>query len=178
MKNFTKVFAIAIAMFGFATSSFAQAERTATADASATIITPITIVKNTDLDFGTIAIQASALNRSITLVAASDAAPLYTDGITVPSTSVTPTAAKFTVSGAVDYTYSFTYPETISLTNTGDPMTVTLSCNNGTTPGNGVGTLLSGQDVLYFGGVLAISNTQTEEEYNNNAGLEVIVNYN
>ncbi len=173
MKNLTKVFAIAIAMFGFASSSFAQ--ETASASATATIIAPIAIVKNTDMVFGNIAVQTDAAAQTVTLDAASDANASHSSLVTLPNyNKVTPTAAKFTVSGAVDYTYSFDYPATISLTNTGDPMTVTLTCNVAKT----AGILTSGSEILYFGGTLDIGTNQAAEVYNTATNFDVTVNYN
>ena len=57
MKNLTKVLAIASIFITGSTASFAQAS--ATASASATIITPITITKTADMNFGNVAVQAS-----------------------------------------------------------------------------------------------------------------------
>ena len=52
MKHITKVFALAIVAIGFSTQVNAQA--TATASASATIVTPISITKTVDLNFGNV----------------------------------------------------------------------------------------------------------------------------
>lgn len=173
MKNFTKVFAIAITMFGFAASSFAQ--ETASASATATIITPIAIVKNTDMVFGNIAVQTDAAGQTVTLGAASDANASFTSLVTLPNfNKVTPTAAKFTVSGDVDYTYSFDYPATISLTNTEDPMTITLTCN----VEKAAGKLALGSEILYFGGTLDIGTNQAAGVYNTVTDFDVTVNYN
>ena len=57
MKNLTKVLAIASIFIAGSTASFAQA--TATASASATIITPITIAKTVDMNFGNVAVSAT-----------------------------------------------------------------------------------------------------------------------
>ncbi len=57
MKNITKVLAISAIALVSANSSFAQA--TTSAAASATIITPITIAKTTDMNFGNVAVSAS-----------------------------------------------------------------------------------------------------------------------
>ena len=48
----------AFVILAFASASIAQS--TATATATATIITPITLTKNTDMNFGNIAIGATA----------------------------------------------------------------------------------------------------------------------
>src|ERR1700722_5409895 len=57
MKNLTKAIVTAAIIIAGTNVSFAQA--TATASASATIITPITIVKTIDMNFGNVAVSAS-----------------------------------------------------------------------------------------------------------------------
>src|SRR5687768_9060604 len=96
MKNFSKIFAVAsvIVLSGFATESFAQA--TATADASATIVTPIAIAKVADMNFGNVAVNATTAG---TVVLTPLAARSVTGGVTLPATTGTVAAARFTVTG-------------------------------------------------------------------------------
>ncbi|MDM8161061.1 DUF4402 domain-containing protein [Labilibaculum sp. K2S] len=176
MKNLTKVFAVAITMFGFATSSFAQANATASASATATIIAPIAIVKNTDMVFGNIVVQPLAAGQTVTLDAAAVANASHSPLVTLPNYGiVTPTAAEFTVTGATDYTYTLEYPATISLAGaTGIDMSVALTCNVEKT----AGVLAEGSETLYIGGTLSLGTDQVAEVYTTASDFDVTVNYN
>jgi hypothetical protein len=79
MKNKTKLALAVLALTAFSTSSFAQASATATA--TATIVTPISITKTVDMNFGNVAVQTG------------------TGGVTLPAVPGTVTAASFTVNG-------------------------------------------------------------------------------
>ncbi len=57
MKRITKFFALAIGMIAISASTFAQVSATATA--SATIITPIAISNTGNMDFGSMAVNAT-----------------------------------------------------------------------------------------------------------------------
>lgn len=177
MKNFTKVLFIAIAMFGFATSSFAQADATASASATATIIKPIAIVKVTDMVFGNIVVQPGAVAQTVTLDADADANASHSSLVTLPSfNAVTPTAAEFTVSGANLYTYNLDYPATITLGgSTGVDMSVSLTCNVIKTAGV---LSASGSETLYIGGTLTIGTDQVAEVYTTATDFDVTVDYN
>src|SRR5580704_19376676 len=97
MKNIVKSIAIAaVAVIGFSNSSFAQA--TATASASANIITPISIVKVTDMNFGNVAVSAT-LAGTVVLAPAGTRTTGGAGGVTLPSNNGTVAGADFTVSG-------------------------------------------------------------------------------
>ena len=52
----TRIITLAVAILGFTSATFAQSNATnATATASATLLTPLSISKNVDLNFGNIA---------------------------------------------------------------------------------------------------------------------------
>ena len=112
MKNITKVFAIAALAIVSANSSFAQA--TATAAASATIITPITIAKTVDMNFGNVAVSASTAG-TVVMSPAGVRSTGGAGGVTLPATSGTVAAASFTVSGQANYTYAITLPSTCTI---------------------------------------------------------------
>ncbi len=97
MKNITKVLAIAVIAIGLSNSSFAQAS--ATAAASATIVTPISIVKTTDMSFGNVAV--SAVNPGTVILDPSSSRTIGGTGVTLPAVTGTVAAASFTVSGQV-----------------------------------------------------------------------------
>ena len=174
MKNISKVFATAAVVLAFSNSSFAQAS--ATASAAATIITPISIAKNVDMNFGNIAVSAS-VSGTVVLAPAGTRTTGGSGGVTLPSTTGTVAAADFTVSGQASYTYAITLPST----------TVTLSDGAGHTMGvtaftsfpSSTGTLSgSGSQDLTVGATLSVASAQTPGTYTNSTGVPVTVNYN
>src|SRR5664279_2048990 len=92
MKKLIALFAAIVLVSGFTTVS---AQVTATAIGSATIITPISIAKNVDMNFGNIAVSATA--GSVVLTPAGTRSII--GGVTLPAVAGTVTAAQFTVSG-------------------------------------------------------------------------------
>ncbi|WP_372639776.1 DUF4402 domain-containing protein [Ancylomarina sp.] len=173
MKNYTKVFAIAIAMFGFATSSFAQAD--ATAVASATIVTPISIVKVNDMSFGNLAVSATGGTVVLPAITGTPVRDVTGGGagVTLPATTGTVTAASFTIGGQADYSYVVTLPGDITLTGVTPTNTMTLGdFKSSNEVGNGlVGT------TLYVGGTLTVGAGQAEDVYTSDV-FTVTVNYN
>src|ERR1700753_3762247 len=86
MKSLTKIFATATIIIAGASASFAQA--TATASASATIITPITITKTADMNFGNVAVSATIAGTAILAPAGTRSG---TGGVNLPATNGTVT---------------------------------------------------------------------------------------
>src|SRR5580698_1501605 len=122
MKNIVKVIAAAVIVLGAtSTSSFAQA--TATASASANIITPITIVKTVDMNFGNVAVSATTAGTAI-LAPAGTRTTGGAGGVTLPATVGTVAAASFTVSGQASYTYAITLPSSCTISSSGNTMIV------------------------------------------------------
>src|SRR3954462_564540 len=116
MKNITKVLAIASILIAGSTASFAQA--TATASASATIITPISITKTVDMNFGNVAVSATIAGTTV-LAPAGTRTTGGAGGVTLPATTGTVAAASFTVSGQGSYTYAITLPTSATITDAG-----------------------------------------------------------
>lgn len=171
MKNFTKVFAIAIAMFGFATSSFAQ--ETASATASATIVTPIAITKTVDMNFGNVAVQSTTDG---TVILAPASTRTYTGGVTLPATAGTVTAASFTIDGEDAYTYVITLPSTdhqITYATTNH-----MQVNSFTSNPSATGALTAGTQTLTVGATLNVIGAQPAGLYVSDSPFDVIVNYN
>ena len=137
MKNIIKAIAATVVLAGFATSSFAQA--TTSASASANIITPISIVKNIDMNFGNVAVSGS-LAGTVVLSPAGGRTTGGAGGVTLPSTIGTVAAASFTVSGQASYTYAITLPSSCTITDGTNNMTV----NAFTSTPSSTGTLSSG----------------------------------
>lgn len=172
MKNLTKFFALAIVIMGFSASSFAQV--TATATASATIVTPIAISKVLDLNFGNVAVQ-STTGGTVILTPAGTRSTGGAGGVTLPASVGTVTAASFTVTGTTGYTFSITLPAT--------PTTVTSGSNNMTvsaftsTP-TAIGTLTSGTQTVLVGATLNVAAGQAAGTYLSAVAFPVTVNYN
>ena len=97
-----KLSAIAILVIGFAASSNAQS--TASASASATIISPISITKTVDLDFGNVIASGAAGTVVVTPAGTRSA----TGGASLPVTPGTVTSASFDVAGQANFTYAIT----------------------------------------------------------------------
>ena len=173
MKNLTKVFAIAIVMFGFATNSFAQNEVSATASASATIVTPISITKMIDLDFGSIAVQELTAG---TVEMNPAGARTAGGGVTLPAIGTGGAVASFDVAGEPLYTYDITLPNTCTISGDGADMTIsTFTCSIDLT----AGTLnASGKETFTVGATLAVGANQTAGVYTKASAFDIIVNYN
>src|ERR1044071_9932733 len=138
MKNIVKVLAASVIAIAFTNASFAQA--TATASASANIITPISIAKTVDMNFGNVAVSATIAGTAI-LAPAGTRTTGGSGGVTLPATTGTVSAASFTVSGEPGYTYAITLPTSATLT---DGSSHTMSVGTFTSNPATTGTLSSG----------------------------------
>lgn len=128
MKNL-KFLTLAIAILGFTATSFAQNEAEATAESFATIITPLSLVKVTNLSFGNIISSAEA---GEIIVNTNDVASNGTGGATMAmaGTGDDPQAASFEVTGEGSQQVNFT-------------IAATELTHDGTTPVNGVTTAMT-----------------------------------
>lgn len=176
MKTITKLFALAVVILGFSASSFGQGGVTDYAPTSATIITPITIVKATDMNFGNIGVNASL--GTVVLVPAGTRSA--TGGVSLPvALAGTVTAASFTVSGNANNTYSITLPTTLTITRAAGTETMTVNTFT-STPTVALGGTLSagGTQTLNVGATLNVAGGQVAGVYTNATGFAVSVNYN
>lgn len=170
MTNFTKFFALAIVMIGLSSTSFAQ--ESATATASATIITPISITKNVDMNFGNVSVQSTTGG---TVVLATDNTRTRTNGVTLPSFAVgTVSAAAFTVNGEEDYTYAITLPSSVTIVSGLNDMVV----DGFVSSPDATGVLTLGTQSLKVGATLNVDAAQPAGTYTNTTDLTVTVNYN
>jgi hypothetical protein len=173
MKNIFKAFVATIVIAGAANTSFAQA--TATASCSANIITPISIVKTTDMNFGNVAVSAT-LSGTVVLAPAGTRTTGGGGGVTLPATTGTVSAAAFTVSGQASYTYAITLPSSCSIS---DGSSHSMTVNGFTSLPSSTGTLSSGgTQTLTVGATLNVSAAQAANAYTNATGVPVTVNYN
>lgn len=169
MKKMKKFFALAIVMLAFSAATFAQVSATATA--SATIITPIAIVNAADMNFGNVAVNASL--GTVVLTPAGTRS--VTGGCTLPAVTGTVTAAAFTVTGLAAATYAITLPAALTtISNGGNTMTV----DTWTSTPVATGTLTGGTDNLRVGATLHVGASQAAGSYTSAAPFTVTVNYN
>lgn len=176
MKNFTKLFALGIVMMGVTLG--ASAQESATASASATIITPISITKTVDMNFGNLAVQSTSGGTVILAPETGVAGRTESGGVTLPATAGTVTAATFTVQGQADYTYAITLPTTDVILTNGTPA-VDMILNAFTSTPDATGTLTLGTATLYVGGTLTLAAAQPAGTYNTAlTPFTVTVNYN
>ncbi len=161
---------IAIVMIAFSASTFAQV--TASASASATILSPIAITKTVDMNFGNLAVNASTGTVVLTPVSIRSA----TGGVTfVPVSLGTVTAASFTVTGLAGLTYSISLPTAaITITDGTNNMTVDTFTSSPTP----TGTLTGGTETLTVGATLNVGASQVAGVYTTTTPFDVIVNYN
>ena len=173
MKKTQKFLGATIAMLICAVNVNAQA--TTTANASATIISPISISKSADLNFGNLAVDAAGGTVILEPTGAGSRISGGAGGVSFPATTGTVSAATFVVSGQADFTFSVNLLSTsIQITNGANNMTVD---NFSTSAGAGVLNNL-GTQTIYVGADLAVAGSQAPGVYTSAAPFTVLVNYN
>lgn len=171
MKNLKKMVSSALVLTVFFTNANAQA--TATAVASATVVTPISITKDEDLDFGNISVQASTGGTVILTPAGTRT---RTGGVTLPAIAGNVTSAVFVVTGSGTYTYAITLPTTVILTRTSG--TETMTASSFTSTPSGTGALTAGSQEITVGATLTVAAGQAAGVYTSGTPFGVTVNYN
>ncbi len=171
MKRSIRILTIAAAIFSSTSSLHAQ--ETASATATATIVTPISITKDVDMNFGNVAVQST---NGGTLVLSPAGVRTTTGAVTLPTNAGTVTAASFTVNGEGAYTYAITLPSgDLTITNANsDVMTV----NTFTSTPSATGALTAGTQTLTVGATLHVSTAQASGTYVSATPFDVTVNYN
>jgi len=133
----------------------------------------ISIFKNTDMNFGTIA--ASSAGGTVLLSVLGTRTP--SGGIILPSLTGTVTAAQFTVTGEPGYTYAITLPENFTLSESGvGPASMVVNAFTSTPSATGI--LTAGTQTVFVGASLNVGASQTAGSYTNTIGFQVTVNYN
>lgn len=163
---------IALAAFAAPLPAFAAPGGTATMSgtASATLITPISIVATAPLSFGMMARPTAAGTVTV-----STAGTVTTSGGMVGNTAIAqgssgPQAGKFRVSGEPGRQFFVTLPAAATVSRSGSSMTITLF-TVGALTGSPVGTL----DIA-VGGTLAVGASQPIGTYN--GSYQVTASYN
>ena len=167
MKNLITLIAAVVLV---AVTATVNAQVTGTATGSATIITPISIAKNVDMNFGNIAVSATL--GSVVLTPAGTRSII--GGVTLPAAIGTVSAAQFTVSGLGTSTFSITLPTTYTITSGSN----TMNIDTFTSTPSGSGTLVAGTLIVKVGATLDVAASQPAGSYTNGTGFPVIVNYN
>ena len=170
MKTMYKLIGSAALLIGLTTS--ANAQSTATASTTALLVTPISIVKTTDMHFGTVA--ASGTAGTVVLDYANGRTT--TGGATLPAGSTLQKTAVFDVTGEGTSTFSISIPSS--------PITLTGSVSGTMTVSNFVddlgatGTLVAGAKTIKVKATLNVGAGQAAGTYTNASDLFVTVNYN
>lgn len=150
--------------------AFAQA--TATANATAIIVSPISITNTGDMNFGNVAVSAIAG----TVILAPAGTRTLTGGVTLPTVTGTVTAATFDVTGTGSYTYTIALPSVgLTLSNGSETMIV----NAFTSIPSGTGALSGlGAQTINVGATLNVGANQAAGTYTSATPFDVTVNYN
>ena len=142
----------------------------ASANATATIITPIAIAHVEHLNFGNI-VAGTGIG---TVIVDTEGDRTKTGDVILPTaTPGTFNAAEFTVTGLANATYAITLPGSIDISTTGgETMTVT----DFTSDPDGTGTLTNGTQTLYVGAKLTVLAAQASGEYTGTFNVTVAYN--
>lgn len=165
-----KIMAAAMLLVSYTTN--ANAQSTATASTTAELVTPISITKITDMNFGSVA--ASATAGTVALDYSNGRA--ITGGANVLNGSTLGTTAVFTITGEATNGFSISIPLS--------PITLTGSVSgtlevSGFTPDTGAsGTLVAGSVVIKVKAILNVPANAVAGNYINASDLFVTVNYN
>lgn len=174
MKKLMMSFLAIALMVGSTASVFAQGDATASATATATIVTPIAIASDVQMNFGIVSVNATPG----TVVLAPAGTTTATGGVTLPASNPgTITAATFDVTGQAGYTYAITLPSSdYTITRTGNAETMVV--NSFTSDPDGTGTLTEGAQTIKVGATLNVGANQVAGVYTNATGFDVTVDYN
>ena len=168
--NYIKMIMVGILLAGACSAKSQSA--TASANAFATIVTPITIAKNQDINFGNLDVQS--LNGG-KVILSPEGVRSVTSGVSLPSNAGAVSAADFTVMGSNACTFSIDLPATVLLVHSSGMESMMASSFTSTPSGSGV--LTGGSEHIKIGATLAVAAAQRPGIYNSQ-GFEVTVNYN
>jgi len=157
----------ALAALALSTPAFAATSNTASANATVNIVSPLSVVKNTDLNFGTI---VGPFAGEVVHV---DSAGTRTCPVTLTCSGATVTAASFTVSGTKSQGITLTLPSSVTLNGS---VSGTLSVDlSGDEPAASQTLNASGNYTLNIGGKLTIPSGTVDGVYSNT--FSVTANY-
>jgi hypothetical protein len=166
-----KILAFSIVLLAFSASTFAQLSATATA--TATIVSPLSIVRTIDMNFGNVAVGASAG----TVVLTPAGVRSTTGGCALPTVTGTVAAASFTVAGTAGTVYTITMPAgATTLTSGANTMTVD-TWQSSLVPTTSR-TLVGASEILNIGATLNVAANQPIGTYVSGTPFTVSINYN
>jgi hypothetical protein len=169
MKSFRTAILTVVLAFGFSGSAGAQSNSaTNSCNATATIVTGISLTKTADLNFGSV-VPGGAAGAVVMSPAGARSA---TGGASLGS-STGSSAGSFTVAGLASAAYSITLPASTTIASGGNNMTVDTFAS---TP-SGTGTLSGGgTQTLSIGATLHVAASQPTGTYS--GSFNVTVTYN
>ena len=160
-----KVILTVVAIAAFVLTAAAQnnaASKTLSVSGKARIITPITLAKTTDLDFGIIA--RGTTGTSTVLVNTTETQVPSVVGDAIVLSSAPQTAAKFTISGESGKAYTITFPTSQTITQVSGSNTLSITNINWSNGPTTTGTIGTG-NTFYIGGTLNVPSTATDASY-------------
>jgi hypothetical protein len=166
MKQMKRIIVFSIAIVAFTAATFAQVS--ATANATATIITPLAITRTAQMDFGSLFVSTTPGTVVINPVTSTRSA---TGGCTLVGATVSP--ATFTVTGLPAAVYTISLPASAIITDGTNNLTVDVFTSDPTP----TGTLTAGTSTLRVGATLNVPASQTPGIYTSAAAFTVTVNY-
>lgn len=163
-----------------ATAGAAQAQAPTSASTSATgtasVVQPITLVKNTDLAFGSL-VRPSLGSNTVTIDPASGARTISGTGDASPGSALAASRATYSVAGEGGATFTVTVPTSFTMARVGGnetlPVSLTASALSGALSGS-IGS--SGSANFSIGGSLPLSSTTVSGDYTGT--FDVTVGYN
>lgn len=171
MKKSIKFLAITFVMFGLGITAMAQT--VGTANAAAVIIEPITITKNSDLNFGTIMRGTAA---STIVVTTAGARSVGSGDAILSALAPVAAAASFTIDGSDGASYAVTIPSAnINITSGANTMSVGTWSSNPVAPISGTFPAGSGVTLL-IGATLNVGAAQASGSYTGTFNISVDYN--
>lgn len=164
-----KLFILFIVLAGFAVDSFGQATVTTAVNATATIRSPLAVVKVRDLAFGNIT-PDNAGASTVVITSAGDGPTITASGLT--TVSGTFNNAKFTVAGDAGSTYKMTMPTSVNLISGALPLMVCTLSTNASATANPIALA-----AFWIGGSLAVATRATQTAGAYSGSFNVIVAY-
>lgn len=162
-KSLITGLAMAFGIALVAPAAWAQSSASASANASATVIDPITVASNSDLDFGSFEPGTGG-----TVVVTQAGVGSETGGVTRVPTGNATTAAGFDVTGQASFAYDIsTAGSSTTLTSGGDSMALTLDAPASSTLDG------TGADSFGVGGTLTVASGQPAGSYSGTVNVTV-----
>lgn len=177
MRSLSWVIGASIAL-AMAQAAQAQTPTSASTSANGTaaVIQPVTLVKNTDLAFGSL-VRPSLGSNTVTIDPTSGARSISGTGDAAPGSALTATRATYSVAGEGGATFSVTIPRTFTMARVGGsetlPVSLTASAVSGALSGSN-GSV--GSANFSIGGSLPLSSTTVSGDYTGT--FNVTVGYN